>query len=223
MKNENLETNQKNTKLYKFRQTNNYSKVSLSSSLLSIATAGLFLALIIALNFAFDAIPKFIGDFHIQMFLVIYALGIHMIPEKGISLAFMLALPPILFWLEPDAWNVAGLQIFLDYFVVFYGFGLCYLVSPLTKWTTKKLNPTTQKVVEIVWLTLFYSIALTLKFLVHLAVGAIYFTDGDWIASLSVNAFWLANAVLTIPVLIMVAPALLIINNKMLKNQASKY
>ena len=146
-----------------------------------------------------------------------------MIPEKGISLAFMLALPPILFWLEPDAWNVAGLQIFLDYFVAFYGFGLCYLVSPLTKWTTKKLNPTTQKVVEIVWLTLFYSIALTLKFLVHLAVGAIYFTDGDWVASLSVNAFWLANAVLTIPVLITVAPALLIINNKMLKNQSSKY
>ena len=223
MKNENLETNQKNTKLYKFRQTNNYSKVSLSSSLLSIATAGLFLALIIALNFAFDAIPKFIGDFHIQMFLVVYALGIHLIKEKAISFTFMLALPPILFWIEPDAWNVAGLQIFLDYFIAFYGFGFCYLAAPLTRITATRFSQKTQKIIEIGWLVLFYSIGLTIKFFVHLAVGAIYFTDGDWFASLAVNGFWLANAVLTIPVLILVAPILITLNEKMLNNQNLKY
>lgn len=210
----------KGDKTYSFTKKNDS---GVNSSILSIATAGLFLALIIAINFAFDAIPKFIGDFHIQMFLVVYALGIHLIKEKAISFTFMLALPPILFWLEPDAWNVAGLQIFLDYFIAFYGFGLCYLVAPLTKITTTKFSQKTQKIIEIAWLVLFYSIALAIKFFVHLAVGAIYFTDGDWFASLAVNGFWFANAVLTIPVLIMVAPVLIMLNDKMLNNLNLKY
>lgn len=215
----NEDKNKKN-RIYSFAKKNHS---QINSSILSIATAGLFLALIIALNFAFDAIPKFIGDFHIQMFLVVYALGIHLIKEKAISFTFMLALPPILFWLEPDAWNVAGLQIFLDYFIAFYGFGFCYLAAPLTRITATRFSQKTQKIIEIGWLVLFYSIGLTIKFFVHLAVGAIYFTDGDWFASLAVNGFWLANAVLTIPVLILVAPILITLNEKMLNNQNLKY
>lgn len=215
----NKDKNKKN-RIYSFAKKNHS---QINSSILSIATAGLFLALIIALNFAFDAIPKFIGDFHIQMFLIVYALGIHLIKEKAISFTFMLALPPILFWLEPDAWNVAGLQIFLDYFIAFYGFGFCYLAAPLTRITTTRFSQKTQKIIEIAWLVLFYSIGLTIKFFVHLAVGVIYFTDGDWFASLAVNGFWLANAVLTIPVLILVAPILITLNEKMLNNQNLKY
>ena len=57
----------KGDKTYSFTKKNDS---GVNSSILSIATAGLFLALIIAINFAFDAIPKFIGDFHIQMFLI---------------------------------------------------------------------------------------------------------------------------------------------------------
>lgn len=195
-----------------------------SSIFISIAIAGLFLGILLVFNFAFDNIPNFIGSFHIPMATVVYAMGIYVIKDKVVSLSFLLVVPLIMFMLERGRWNKEFMQMFLDYFVAFYVFVLCYLIKPMVKLTTKQsVNPKTKRLIEVGWIMFFYTICTSLKFFIHTAVGAIYFTNNDWLASFYVNGFWMANAVLTIPVLFAAAPIILMANERLELTLKSKY
>lgn len=196
-------------------------KINISSSLISsIAISGLFLSLILILNFTFDLFKAF-GGFSIQMFLVVYALGIYIIKNKLVNIFFFLSVPPILFALENGPYIKTAMQVLLEYFIVFYVFGLFFLCPYLNKIINKKDN----KFLETLLITFFYIICITIKFILHSIASYVYWLESkSWTAALVFNAIGsLANSSLTIPFLIIATPTVLFVSNRFNGNVQNKY
>lgn len=197
------------------------SKMWISSSLISsIAISGLFLSLILILNFAFDLFKAF-GGFSIQMFLVVYALGIYIIKNKIVGIFFFISVPPILFGLENGPYIKTVMQVLLEYFIVFYVFGLFFIAPYLNKIINKQNN----RFIESLIITIFYVVCIIIKFILHSIASYVYWLENaSWTAALVFNAIGsLANSSLTIPFLVIASPPILYLSNKFNDNIKNKY
>ena len=191
--------------------------------LISIAIAGMFLALIIVLKHSFS-FWKVFGGYSIQMFLVVYFVGLYIIKNKVVSVAFLVTTPAILLLVKPPSTIISPMQIFVEYFVAFLIFGLTYLVLPLTKYLKQRiLSPKWSKVAEVSTLTLCYFVILVLKFLVHWVAGFLYWDQKVWDSFTFNLTASLANNALTIPVFALICPVVLGCNTKLSENLALKY
>lgn len=180
----------------KFR--NNLFKTNVISS---ICIAGIFLAFILILNFVFDLFK--VWTWSIQMFLVVYALGIYKIKNLIVNFFFLLIVPPLLFVTESGAYVINGTQVFIEYFLVFYIFCLLYLSSFIAcLFKNKKIF----KIIDIFIFTISFIIILIIKFLLHSLASLVWWGSKDFVAALAFNSMWLAANTFTIPIAIAISP-----------------
>lgn len=193
--------------------------------LFSISIAGILLSLIIVLNFAFDLFSGF-GGFSIQMFLVVYALGIYLIPNLFVSFSFLFITPAILFALEGDPYIINPMQVFIEYFLVFYSFILMWFARFINKKIVTKsiIKSNTKRIsFEIALIVFFYILCIVIKFLYHSVASYLYW-GVPWIGALSYNALGsLANSSITIPFLIISLPSFIYLKNKHYLDNLSKW
>lgn len=195
-----------------------YKKILFYDVNFSIALAGIFLALIIVLNFVFDLFKGF-GGFSIQMFLVVFALGIYLIPNIVTSICFLILTPLILFLLENNIYAISPMQVFLEYFLVFY----CFILMLIPRFLNKKINFNNKKRIEISLILFFYVICIMIKFFLH-TIASVAYWNLNWIVSLSYNALGsLLNSTITIFFLLFALPIVLPLNSDNLKKTLNKW
>ena len=180
----------------------------------SITITGIFLAIIIVLNYIFDLFKGF-GGYSIQVFLVFYAIGIYKIKNIIASLFLLIIAPIILFFLEQGPWIKNFFQVFIEYFLVFYIFGLLYITRIITwKVESKQSQLSIKKTwitIDFILFAISYIVLICIKFLIHSAASYFFWLESkSWIAALSYNLLGvLVNGFMTVPLLIIVAPLIL--------------
>lgn len=184
----------------------------------SVALSGVLLAIIIILNFAFDLFKGF-GGFSIQMFLVVFALGLYIIPNCFISFCFLVVTPFVLFALEDGAYVVNPMQVFIEYFFVFYVFFIMYFARIINS----KANKKKYKYIELFLICFFYIICIIFKFLLH-SVASHFYWNVPWIGALTYNALGsLANSSITLFFLVLSTPVILMLKEQYARNSFNKW
>lgn len=191
-----------------------------SNLFLSISLAGIFLALVLILNFVFSPIKiPWSGGYSIQMFLVVYCFGVYVIQNKIVAICFYIIVPPVLFFTKTEPYIVELMQVFIEYFLVFYIFGI-FLILPCIK---KSKIFEKNRILEITIFVLVYIICIIVKFLLHTLASHIYWKL-PWSAAFIANALSvLSNASITIPFLLISNPIVFLISNKFNNLSKIKY
>ena len=171
-----------------------------NNAIFSICIAGIFLALIILLNFVFDLFK--VWSWSIQMFLVIYAIGIYKIKNIIVNICFLLVTPPLLFAMENNVYAINGIQLFFEYFLVFYIFALLYISRCISNLFKKKNH---YLIIDSFIFVVSFSLLIILKYFLHSIASYTWWSTPFW-GSLVFNAPWLATNALTIPVAILICP-----------------
>ena len=163
----------------------------------SIAIAGVMLAFILILQFAFEDVKVF-GGWGIQIFLIIYAISIWKIKNIVVNIMFVIITPPLLFVLERGAWVINGMQVFFEYFLVYYIFIILYIPRYICHKFSGHFKNKYILFESIIFLISF-SILIVVKFLLH-SVASLTWWDTPWWGSLVYNSTWLATNILLVPI-----------------------
>lgn len=166
--------------------------------LFSICISGIFIALILLLNYVFDLFK--VWNWSIQMFLVVYAIGIYKIKNIVVNLFFFFIVPLLLFLLENGAYVINGMQVFFEYFLAFYIFAFLYLSIYIAKVVKLKTN---KKIYDYLVFTSSYIILLIVKFFMHSLASYFWWDTAFWPAMIY-NGPWLATNCLTIIVVLII-------------------
>lgn len=164
---------------------------------MSIAIAGMMLAFILILQFAFENV-KIFGGWGIQIFLIVYAISIWKIKNIIVNIIFMIITPPLLFVLEQGVWAVNGLQVFFEYFLVYYIFALLYI----PRYVCYKLKAKFKNkylLFESIIFIISFTILIIIKFLLH-SIASLTWWDTPWWSALVYNSTWLATNILLVPI-----------------------
>ncbi|WP_022935357.1 hypothetical protein ACJA28_00175 [Mesomycoplasma moatsii] len=186
--------------------------------IISICIAGIFLSLILITNFIFDLFK--VWAYSIQVFLIIYAIGIYKIKNLFVNVFFLLITPLILFFIENSAYVINGMQVFFEYFLTFYIFSLLYLL----RWSNIFLkNKKNYQSIQIILFIVFFILLIFLKFFMHSLASMFWFGKNNFGAALIYNLLWLATNSLTIPILIIIIFPIFKLFDTLNKNQENKW
>lgn len=186
--------------------------------IISICIAGIFLSLILITNFIFDLFKVWV--YSIQVFLIIYAIGIYKIKNLFVSIFFLLITPLMLFFAENGAYVINGMQVFFEYFLTFYIFSLLYLLRWINIFWKNKENCQS---IQIISFIVFFTLLIFLKFFMHSLASMFWFGKNNFGAALIYNLPWLATNSLTIPILIVVIFPVFKLFDTLSKNQENKW
>lgn len=163
-----------------------------------ISLAGLLTGLICFLNIIFNFFPILFG-YSINLYFVVFAVGLIIIKNKGINFFFFLFMPLILM-IYPDYsktfFKTIG-QFILEYIItVWCFFPFLFGGAMIKKMELKKID---KNIIFFIFLSIFV-FCWFLKLAIHIIAGRIWWTD-SWTVSVIINLpIILSNLIITIPV-----------------------
>lgn len=161
--------------------------------IISICESGILIAIILLTNYVFDLFK--VWNWSIQVFLIIYAIGIYKIPNIVVNIFFLLIVPPLLFAMENGVWAINAGQVFFEYFLVFYVFSLLYISQIISNLFKNKKN---FKMIDCCIFVISFSILIIIKYFLHSIASLLWWDSKNYLASLIYNSSWLATNSLTI-------------------------
>lgn len=164
----------------------------------SMTMAAILMALIIVLDFSLEYIKIF--NYSIQVFLIFYAIGILWIKNWQINIFFFISCPIILFFIEQNPYIINWIQVIYEYFLVFYIFGLFYILKIIFANTEVKNNNKNKLLINICFITLF-TILIFLKYVLH-SIASLTWWGKHFVAAFLFNVPWLVVNLINIPILI---------------------
>lgn len=167
--------------------------------IISICESGVLIALILITNYVFDLFK--VWNWSIQVFLIIYAIGIYKIPNIVVNIFFLFVVPPLLFAMENGIWAINASQVFFEYFLVFYVFSLLYISKIISNLFKNKKN---FKIIDYFIFIISFSILIIIKYFLHSIASLLWWNSKNYLASLIYNSSWLATNSLTILISIFV-------------------
>ncbi len=183
----------------------------------SITIAAVFLSLIIIFDFVFDLFKVWI--YSIQVFLVIYAIGIYKIQNYMVNILFLLVVPPILFGIENGAWVINGWQVFFEYFLVFYIFAFLYF----SRFINTRFNKKNNKYIDYWIFIISFIFLLVVKYFLHSLASMFWWGKNNFNACLIYNGPWIATNSICVPIAIIVALPIFKLFDKYNDNEKLKW
>ncbi len=174
-------------------------KTKHKSLIFSISIASILLALIIVFDFFLENIKIF--NFSIQVFLIFYAMGILWIKNWQVNIFFFLSCPIILFFIEQNPYIINGIQVIFEYFLVFYIFGLFYLLKMLFAKIDIR-NSKNKFFINLIFIIMF-TLLIFFKYFLH-SLASLTWWGKDIDSAFIFNAPWLLVNLINIPILIVI-------------------
>ncbi len=177
-------------------------KIFSKDIIISITISGIFLALIIVTNFIFDLFK--VWNWSIQVSLIIYAIGIYKIKNIFINIFFILITPLILFFIENGPWIINWIQVFFEYFLVYYVFSFLFISRKISNLFIKNKH---YFIYDNFIFLISFTLLIFIKFFLHVFATMTWWNN-NFIGSLTFNVPWLVTNLLTIPIAsILIIPA----------------
>ncbi len=173
----------------------------------NIALIGILMSLTLIMKAIFNFIPVLNG-YPLDFYIVVFILGILMINSYKYKWFFLILTPWVLLIVPSGMINF--FDLLLEYILPLYVFFPLIYFSPIIRLLTKKVNNKKTKIaIELIVLSLIVLILFTIKFVFHLIAGYIWYTPGNWYASMVINAeiIFLIYAV-DIPLILLSYPSL---------------
>lgn len=164
-----------------------------------ICITSMLIALILVLNVILENVKVF--QFSIQLFLIFYAIGIYKISNWLINVFFILIVPPLLFAFEQNAYIINAMQVFFEYFLVFYIFSILLLVRLISNLF---INNKHYKLISYIIFVTSFSLLIILKYVLH-CLASLTWWNKEPLASFAFNLSWLFTNLFLIPATIVVA------------------
>lgn len=191
----------------------NYENNKYKSNVFNIALMGILIALCLIFKGIFNFFP-IVNGYGLSVYISIYILGIICIQTHKYKWTFVLLTPWVLLLIPSGAVNFWDLL--MEYVLPLYVFFPIVYFPGIITLLTKKVNGNKNKlIIELVSLTILILILFTIKLVIHIAAGAIWYTNGNWYASLVINIeiIYIDFAVCT-PIVLLCYPSLKkLINN----------
>ncbi len=165
------------------------------------------MSLTLVMKAIFNFIPVLNG-YPLDFYIVVFVLGILMINSHKYKWTFLILTPWVLLIIPSGMVNFWDLL--LEYILSLYVFFPLIYFLPIIKLLTRKVNNKKAKIaIELIILSLIILFLFTIKFVLHLVAGYIWYTPGNWYASMVINAeiIFLIYAV-DIPIILLCYPSL---------------
>lgn len=176
-------------------------------TIFNIALIGILMSLTLIMKAIFNFIPVLNG-YPLDFYIVIFILGILAINSYKYKWFFLILTPWILLIVPSGMVNF--LDLLLEYILPLYVFFPLIYFSHIINLLTKKVNNKKTKIaIELIVLSIIVLILFTIKFVFHLVAGYLWYTPGNWYASMVINAeiIFLIYAV-DIPLVLLCYPSL---------------
>lgn len=160
--------------------------------------------MILLFQFAFENVKVF-GGWGIQLFLIIYAIGIYKINNLIVNIFFLLITPIALFFLENGIYSINFIQTFFEYFLVYYIFFILIFAQKLFIYLNKKFNFKHLILIDTIFFITIFFILIVIKYFFH-SLASLTWWDLPFWSALSFNSLWFATNILLIPILVIITP-----------------
>jgi len=162
-----------------------------------IPLAGILIGLIGALNIFCSFFPIIFG-YSINIYFVVFAIGLVILKTNIIKIVFFLMVPFILM-LYPNIYFINIIQVIIEYILAIW----CFFPFIFGNFIINKLK--NNKLYMLIVFSNIFIFCWFLKFLLHVIAGYFWWTDNSLIGSIIINAPIIAsNLLLTIPIFILI-------------------
>lgn len=155
----------------------NYENNKYKSKVFNIALMGILIALCLIFKGIFNFFP-IVNGYGLSVYISIYVLGIICIQTHKYKWTFVLLTPLVLLLIPSGAINFW--DSLMEYVLPLYVFFPIVYFPGIITLLTKKVNGNKNKlIIELVSLTILILILFTIKLVIHIAAGAIWYTNGN--------------------------------------------
>lgn len=177
------------------------------NTLFNICLVGILMSLTIVVKVIFNFIPVLNG-YPLDFYIAFFVLAILMIKSYTYKWIFLLITPWVLL-IIPSGFVSFG-DLMLEYILPLYIFFPIIYFSFIMNLLTKKVNNKKIKLIlELITLSFLILVLFTIKFLFHIIAGYIWYTPGDWYASMVINAeIVFLIYIVDIPIILLSYPSL---------------
>lgn len=167
-----------------------------NSTIYSIILASILMSLIIIFDYFLEFIKIF--NYSIQVFLIFYAIGILWIKNWQINIFFFISCPIILFFIEQNPYIINWFQMIYEYFLVFYIFGLFYILKII--FVNIELKDKNKFLINVCFIIMF-TILIFLKYILH-SFASLTWWGKHFVAAFLFNIPWLVTNLINVAILI---------------------
>ncbi len=167
-----------------------------NSTIYSITLASILMSLIIIFDYFLEFIKIF--NYSIQVFLIFYAIGILWIKNWQINIFFFISCPIILFFIEQNPYIINWFQMIYEYFLVFYIFGLFYILKII--FANIELKDKNMFLINVCFIIMF-TILIFLKYILH-SFASLTWWGKHFVAAFLFNIPWLVTNLINVAILI---------------------
>ncbi len=167
-----------------------------NSTIYSITLASILMSLIIIFDYFLEFIKIF--NYSIQVFLIFYAIGILWIKNWQINIFFFISCPIILFFIEQNPYIINWFQMIYEYFLVFYIFGLFYILKII--FANIELKDKNKFLINVCFIIMF-TILIFLKYILH-SFASLTWWGKHFVAAFLFNIPWLVTNLINVAILI---------------------
>lgn len=167
-----------------------------NSTIYSIILASILMSLIIIFDYFLEFIKIF--NYSIQVFLIFYAIGILWIKNWQINIFFFISCPIILFFIEQNPYIINWFQMIYEYFLVFYIFGLFYILKII--FANIELKDKNKFLINVCFIIMF-TILIFLKYILH-SFASLTWWGKHFVAAFLFNIPWLVTNLINVAILI---------------------
>ncbi len=167
-----------------------------NSTIYSMILASILMSLIIIFDYFLEFIKIF--NYSIQVFLIFYAIGILWIKNWQINIFFFISCPIILFFIEQNPYIINWFQMIYEYFLVFYIFGLFYILK--TIFANIELKDKNKFLINVCFIIMF-TILIFLKYILH-SFASLTWWGKHFVAAFLFNIPWLVTNLINVAILI---------------------
>ncbi len=167
-----------------------------NSTIYSMILASILMSLIIIFDYFLEFIKIF--NYSIQVFLIFYAIGILWIKNWQINIFFFISCPIILFFIEQNPYIINWFQMIYEYFLVFYIFGLFYILKII--FANIELKDKNKFLINVCFIIMF-TILIFLKYILH-SFASLTWWGKHFVAAFLFNIPWLVTNLINVAILI---------------------
>ncbi len=167
-----------------------------NSTIYSMILASILMSLIIIFDYFLEFIKIF--NYSIQVFLIFYAIGILWIKNWQINIFFFISCPIILFFIEQNPYIINWFQMIYEYFLVFYIFGLFYILKII--FVNIELKDKNKFLINVCFIIMF-TILIFLKYILH-SFASLTWWGKHFVAAFLFNIPWLVTNLINVAILI---------------------
>lgn len=167
-----------------------------NSTIYSMILASILMSLIIIFDYFLEFIKIF--NYSIQVFLIFYAIGILWIKNWQINIFFFISCPIILFFIEQNPYIINWFQMIYEYFLVFYIFGLFYILKII--FVNIELKDKNKFLINVCFIIMF-TILIFLKYILH-SFASLTWWGKHVVAAFLFNIPWLVTNLINVAILI---------------------